>query len=110
MAEAEDGKEIVSDLIIQADSDNSNKSRDHITKNSTVIPVFICQTGFTSPTIMHSLANPLPKKDRYDKKGLVAIGKRGSENNVVCITLQACHFKWKKLTITKVKGDGADLM
>ena len=54
-AEAEDNEDIVSDVIPQEDSENSNKPRDHITKNSTVIPVLICQTGYSSPTIVHSL-------------------------------------------------------
>ena len=57
-AEAEDDEEIVSDLIAQADSDNSDKSRDHIITNSTVVPVLICQTGYNSPTIVHSLEKP----------------------------------------------------
>ena len=75
-AEAEDDKEIVSDLIPQDDSDNSKKSRDHVITNSTVIPVLICQTGYTSPTIVHSLENFPQKKDRYNKKFSGAIGKR----------------------------------
>ena len=56
-AEAEDDKEIVSVLITLEDSDNSNDSRDHIITNSTVIPVLFYQTGYISPTIVHSLAN-----------------------------------------------------
>ena len=58
-AEAEDDEEIVSNLIPQDDSDNSNESRDHIITNSTVIPVLICQTGYNSPTIVHSLGKSL---------------------------------------------------
>ena len=71
-AEAEDDKEIVSELIPQEDSD---KSRDHITTNSTVIPVLICQTGYTSPMIVHSLENFARKKDRYDIKNWVRLEK-----------------------------------
>ena len=33
-----------------------------------------------------------------------------SENNVVWITFQARQFKWKKLTIPKVKEDGKEYM
>ena len=65
--EAEDDEEMVSDLIPQDNSDNSNNSRDHIIINSTVIPVLICQTGYNSPTIEHSLAKISQKKDRYNK-------------------------------------------
>ena len=67
MAEAGVDKEIVSDLIPQEDSDNSDESKYHITTNPTVIPVFIFQTGYTSPTIVHYVANVSYKKDRYDK-------------------------------------------
>ena len=109
-AEAEDRKDIVSDLFPQVDSDNSNKSRDHITTNSTVIPVLICQTGYASPTMVHSLANFARKKDRHNKKLFGVIGKREYENYVVRITLQVRQLKWKKVTIPKVKGDGAYLM
>ena len=38
------------------------------------------------------------------------IGKREYENDVVWIILQAHQFKWKKLIITEMKGDGTDLM
>ena len=41
-ADAEDGEEIVSELILQSDSDNRNDSRYHIITNSTIIPVLIC--------------------------------------------------------------------
>ena len=92
-AEAEDDKEIVSDLIPQDESDKSKKSRDHIITNSTVIPVLICQTGYTSPTIVHSLENIPRKKDRYNKKVLGVIGEGGSENDVVWITIQSFQFK-----------------
>ena len=109
-AEAEDDEEIVSDLIPQADSDNNDESRDHIITKSTVIPVLICQTGYNSPTIVHSLAKISRKKDRYNKKILGAIGKREYENDVVWITLQARQFKWKKVNIPKVKGYGTDAM
>ena len=68
VAEAENDEEIVSDLITQANSDNSNESRDHIITNSTVIPVLICQTGYNSPMIVHSLTKITWKKDRYNKK------------------------------------------
>ena len=54
-SEVEDYKEVVPGLIPKEDSDNRNNSRFHITKNYTVIPVLICQTGYTSPTIVHSL-------------------------------------------------------
>ena len=50
------------------------------------------------------------KKDGYDKKLLGEIGKRESENDVVWITLQDRQFKWKKVTIPKVKEDGTDLI
>ena len=49
-AEAEDDEEIVSNLIPQDESDNSEESRDSIMTNSTIIPVLICQTEYTSPT------------------------------------------------------------
>ena len=65
-AESEDDEEIVSVLISQADSDNSNDSRDHIITNSTVIPVSICQNGYNSPTIVHSLEKLSRKKDKYN--------------------------------------------
>ena len=39
-----------------------------------------------------------------------AIEKKESENDVVCITLQAQQFKWKNVTIAKLKVDGAKLM
>ena len=67
-AEAEDDEEIVSDLISQDDSDNIYKSRDHIIKNSTFISLLICQTGYNSYTIVHSLGKIPRKKDRYNKK------------------------------------------
>ena len=51
-----------------------------------------------------------PKTDRYDNKCLGAIGKREYENDVVGITLQALLFKWKKVSIPKVKGYGIELM
>ena len=54
-AEAEDDEAIVSDLIPQSESDNIDESRDNITTKSTVTPVLICQTRYTSPTIVHSL-------------------------------------------------------
>ena len=38
------------------------------------------------------------------------IGKREYENYVVWITLQDCQFKWKKVKIPKVKGNGTDAM
>ena len=109
-AEAKDDEEIVSDLIPQSDSDNSDESMDHIITNSTVIKVLICRTGYTSPAIVHSLANTPRKKDRYNKKHLGAIGKREYENIVVWITLQSCQFKWKKVNIPKVKGYETELM
>ena len=65
-AEVEDDEEIVSNLIPQANSDNNNKSRDHIITHSTVFTVLICQTGYNSPTIVHSLANVSRKKDQYN--------------------------------------------
>ena len=43
-------------------------------------------------------------------KNLGAIGKRKSENDLVWITLQFRQFNWKKVNITKVKGDGTDAM
>ena len=110
MAEAEDDEEIVSDLIHQEESYNRDKSRDHIITKSTVIPVLICQTGYNSPTIVHSLAKISQIKDRYNMKLLGAFGKRESENDVVCITLQVLQLKWKKVNIPKVNGDGIDLM
>ena len=92
-AEAEDNEEISSDLIPQSDSYNNDESRDHINTNSTVIPVIICQTGYNSPTIVHSLANYSRKKDWYNKNNLGTIGKKESENDVVWITLQARQFR-----------------
>ena len=50
------------------------------------------------------------KKDRYNKNILGAIGKKESENDVVCITLQDRQFKWKKVNIPKVKEYGIDAM
>ena len=67
-ADAEDGEEELSNLIPQYDSDNSNDSRNHIITNSTLILVLICQTGYTGPTMVHSLANFPRKKDRYNKR------------------------------------------
>ena len=109
-AEATDDEEIVSDLIPQDKSYNSNKSRYQIVTNSTVIPVLIYQTGYNSPTIVHSLAKFSREKDRYSLKEVGAIGKKGSENDVVWITLQARQFRWKRVNIPKVKGDGTDAM
>ena len=109
-ADADDDEEIVSELIPQDESDKIYKSKNCIITNSTVIPVLICHTGYTSPTIVHSLVNFPRKKDRYNKKNLGAIEKRGSENEVVWITLQARQFKWKKLNILKVKGYGTESM
>ena len=60
-AKAYDDEYRVSDPITQEKSDKINESRDHIITISTVIPLLICQTGYTSPTIVHSLAN-LPRK------------------------------------------------
>ena len=91
-AEAEDDEEIVSYLITQEGPDNSDESRDHMNKNSTVIPSLIYQTGYTSPTIVHYLEIYPPQKDRYNKKILGAIGKRKSKNDVVWITLQDHQF------------------
>ena len=82
-AEAEDDEEIVSDLIPQDDSDNIDKSRDHIITNSTAIPVLIYQTVYTRPTIVHSLEIFSRKKDGYNKLFLGVIGKRESEIDVV---------------------------
>ena len=110
VAEAEDDEEIVSNLIPEAKSDNNDKSRYHITTNSTVIPVLICKTGYNSPTIVHSLAIFSQKKDRYNTTNLGMIGKRESENDLVWITLQARQFRWKKVNISKVKGYGKDRM
>ena len=61
-AKANDDEEILPNLINQENSDNSNDSRDYIIKKSTVIPVLICHTGYTSPTIVHSLEPPPPPK------------------------------------------------
>ena len=95
-AEAGDDENIVLDLIPPKDSENSNKSKDHIDKNSTVIPVFIYHTGYTSPTIVHYLVNFSQKKDRYNQKHLVAIGKGGSENDVAWITLQPANSSGRR--------------
>ena len=75
-AEAEDDEEIVSNFILQADSDNSNKSRDHIITNSTVVPVLICHTGYNIPMIVHSLEPPPLKKDRYNNCFWLQLEKR----------------------------------
>ena len=109
-AEAEDDEEIVFDLIPQADPDNNDESRDYITTNSTVIKFLICQTGYNSPTIVHSLAKVSRKKYRYNKKVWVRLEKKEYENDVVWITLQARQFRWKKVNIPTVKGDGTDAM
>ena len=58
---------------------------------------------------MHYLAKFHQKKDGYNKK-LGEIGKREYENDVGWITLQARQFKWKKVNIQKVEGDGTDTM
>ena len=108
--ESEDDYKKVSDPTPQADSDNSNKSRDHITKNFTVIPVLIYHTGFNSPMIVHSLDFFGQKKNRYDKENLGTIRKREYENDVVWITIQSHQFKRNKVTISKVKGYEIDLM
>ena len=92
-AEAEDNEEIVSALIPQDDSENSDELRDYIIANSTIIPVLIWQTGYTSPTIVHSLETFPLKKDMYNLTKLGSIGKMESENDVVWITLQAHQFK-----------------
>ena len=88
-AGAEDDEEIVPNLIIQAYSDNNDELRYQIITNSTVVPVLICQTGYNSPTIVHSLAIFFLEKDRYKKIYLGAIGKGESKNDAVWITLQA---------------------
>ena len=67
-ADAEDGEEVLSNLITQDESDNSDDSRGHIITNSAVVLVLICQTGYTSYTIVHSLTKISRKKDRYNKK------------------------------------------
>ena len=59
---------------------------------------------------MHSLAKFPRKKDQYNEKRLGVIGKREYENDVVWITLQDRQFRWKKLNIPNVKGDGTDAM
>ena len=87
-AELEGNEELLSNLVPQDDSYNSNEPRDHIITNAAVIPVLICQTGYTSPMIVHSLTIISRKKDRYNKKILSTIGKRESENDVVWIILQ----------------------
>ena len=92
-AEAEDDKDIVSNLTPQEDSDKIEKNRYHITTNSTIIPVLIYQTGYTSPMMVYSLANFDRKKDRYYERILGAIGKREPENDVLWITLQARQSK-----------------
>ena len=61
-ADAEDDENILSDLTPQKYSKNINEIRDHITTNSTIIPVLIYQTGYTSPTIVHSLENSVQKR------------------------------------------------
>ena len=67
-AETKDDDKIFSDLIPQDDSDNNDKSRDNIIKYSTFISLLICQTGYNSYTIVHSLGKNPRKKDRYNKK------------------------------------------
>ena len=62
----EDDEGIVSGHIPQDNSENSYKSIDHIIVKSSVIPILICQTGYTSPTIVHSLENSPQKKDRWN--------------------------------------------
>ena len=74
-AETEDEEEIVYDLTPQSNSDNSDKSRDNITKNSTFIPFLIYQTGYTSCTIVHCLAIS-PEKRIGTIKKLSVIGKK----------------------------------
>ena len=54
-AEVDYDEDIVPGLTSQEESYNIDESRDHITTNSTVITVLICQTGYTSPMIVHSL-------------------------------------------------------
>ena len=103
-AEAYHDEKILSDLTPQDDSDKSEESRDHIITNSTVIPVLFYQTGYTRPMIVNSLAKQSWKQDRYNKETSVAIGKRGSGNDVVCITLQSRQFKWKKGKNSKSEG------
>ena len=98
-AEAEDDEGVVFDLTPEEDSNISEKTRNHITTNSTDVTVLIYQTGYNSPMIVHYLVNFSLKEDRYDKKVLGSIGKRESEDNIVWITLQARQFKWKKVTI-----------
>ena len=39
-----------------------------------------------------------------------AIGKREYENDMLWIIIQARQFKWKKVNIPKVEGDGTDTM
>ena len=91
--EAEDDEEIVSKLISLEEYYNNNESRDHIITNSTIIPVIICQTWYTSPTIVRSLENISQKNDRYNKK---LLGAMESKNDMVWITLQDRQSKWKK--------------
>ena len=74
-AEAEYDEEILSKLIPQSDSDNNDESRDNKITNSAVIPVLICQTVYSSPTIVHSLANVSRKKYRYNKNNLARLEK-----------------------------------
>ena len=76
-AEEEYDKDIVSDLTPQEDSDNIDKTRDPITTNSTVLPVFIYQTGYTRPTTVHYLELFYPKKDRNDKRIFMCDRKKG---------------------------------
>ena len=82
-ADIEYDEEIVYNIIPQYDSDNNDKSRNHMIINSSIIPVLIYHTVYTSPTIVHSLENFPRKKDRYNKKCLGAIEKMESENDVV---------------------------
>ena len=74
-AEVEDDEEIVSELKLQEDSDNSDDSRYHITNSYTIIKVLIYQTGYTSPTIVHSLTKLPQKKDRWNKNNQVQLEK-----------------------------------
>ena len=85
VAEAEDDKDIVNDLTPKEDSGNNGKSRDHITTKYTVIQVLIYCTGYTRPTIVHSLAKVSLNKDRYEKKRLGTTEKRESENYMMLI-------------------------
>ena len=76
------------DLIPQADSDNSDESRDHIITNSAVIPVLICQTVYSSPTIVHSLEKKFPEKYRYNKNNLARLEKGNLK-----MTGRGSHYK-----------------